>query len=275
MITAKTKICMVIGDPVEDSSSPIIHNAGYRALNLDDEFVYVASKVNVNNIAEFAMSMKILGVKGASLKLPHKEKIQPYLDRIDPIAEEIGAVNTIVNDGGRLTGYNTDYIGAINVLKEQKELKGANVSILGAGGAGKAFIYGLTSSGCNVTIYNRTVSKAKYMAEKFGCNFSAFDDQSQIKEADIICNTTSVGMNTNESPVDGKLLHSGQIVFDAVYSPFETKLLKDAKSNGAKIIHGTELLVELGSAQFKLFTGHDGPKQAMREALMEYLKNAR
>lgn len=271
MSTNDKKICMIIGDPVEHSLSPIIHNAGYKALGIDDEYEFIAREVKPEDLQGFVQRMREENIPGISCTIPHKETVIPYLDKIDQTTKSIGAVNTIVKENNTLHGYNTDWIGAVEPLVKVCDLKGSSAAVIGAGGAGKAFVYGLVNAGCRVTIYNRTLEKAKALAIQFGCEFKALSDQDQIKNDDIVCNTTSVGMNSDETPVDKANLHSGQTVFDAVYSPLKTRLLKDAEEKGARTILGTEMLLHQGFAQFKLFTGQEAPEAAMRKALMENL----
>lgn len=271
MKTNGKKICMIIGDPVEHSLSPVIHNAGYKALGIDDEYEYLQENVKSEDLENFIKKIRDKNIAGVSCTIPHKESLLPYLDKIDKTARIIGAVNTIVNKDQVLEGHNTDWIGAIEPLIKIYDLKGSRAAVIGAGGAGKAFVYGLTNAGSKVTIYNRTLDRAKPLAIQFGCELKALDDQAHIKEADIICNTTSVGLDSDETPIDKSNLHNGQVVFDAVYSPLETRLLKDAKSAGAKTIPGTEMLLHQAFAQFQLFTGHKAPEDAMRRALMEAL----
>lgn len=274
-INSSTKICMGIGDPIKQSLGPVLHNIGYGALGIDDKFVYVSSRVKPEALKDFMNGARAMGLRGITCTLPHKEAVMEYLDEIDDDAQKIGAVNTIVNNEGILKGYNTDFIGVIKPLKSITGLKGKKAAVIGAGGAAKAFIYGLITEGCEVTVYNRTTDKAKALAERFNCAYSPLDEQSGIKNADIVCNASSVGLAgskmADKSPVDADKLSSNQIVFDAVYAPLETKLLKDAKVVGANIIHGTEMLLYQGDAQFKLYTGYDAPEQEMRKALMEKL----
>ncbi len=275
MITAQTKLCMVIGHPVSHSLSPLIHNAGYQALGIDGEFVYVACDVDPESIAEFVTGIRVMGVRGVSCTIPHKEIILPHLDEVDSIAKQIGAVNTVVQEKGVLRGYNTDWMGALVPLKTTTPLKGKKVAVIGAGGAARAMVYGLVREGAVVTVYNRTLEKAQELAQTFGCEAAPLTDYDAIKAADIICNTTSVGMYPHEeqTPLPGDLLRSEHIVFDAVYAPYETKLLRDAKAKGAHVIHGTDMFLAQAMAQFKLYTGHDAPEKAMRTALMKGIKS--
>lgn len=270
---AATK-CMVIGHPVRHSLSPVIHNAGYKALGIDGKFVYVARDVSPDQISDFVNEVRSAGIRGVSCTMPHKEIIMPFLDEIGPIAEAIGAVNTVVNNKGRLHGYNTDWIGAVEPLKAVTSLKGKKVALIGAGGTARAMTYGLVREGALVTIYNRTLEKAKQLAEEFNCKAEPLQNSESIKAADIICNATSIGMNphADRALIQDVLLLARHIVLDAVYSPYETKLLKDAKLAGAKVIHGTEMLLWQAMAQFKLYTGQEAPEKAMRNALLAEIK---
>lgn len=271
MKSVATKCMVVIGHPVSHSLSPAIHNAGYKALGIDGEFVYTARDVRPEQIRDFVNDVRSTGIRGVSCTMPHKEIIMPLLDEIDPIASKIGAVNTVVNENGCLHGYNTDWIGAVEPLKAVTELKGKNVALIGAGGAARAFAYGLTREGAVVTIYNRTQKKAEDLAKDFNCKAEPLQNPESIKLADIICNATLIGMKPEEDqmplPAPAELLLPTHVVFDSVYSPYETKLLKAAKNAGATIIHGTEMLLWQAMAQFKLYTGYGAPEQAMREAL--------
>lgn len=271
-MTKGLKHCVIIGDPVEHSLSPIIHNAGYIALGISDKYQFTALRVSPKEIKNFIAELRTSDIVGVSCTVPHKELVLPYLDEIDEVATEIGAINSIVNDNGHLKGFNTDWVGAVEPLIKLVDLKNKNVAVLGAGGAARAFVYGLKKSGANVTILNRTLEKAKSLAIQFASEFLPLSDQAKIAQADIICNTTSVGLNDPlSSPIGPNILNSSQIVFDAVYSPQKTKLLKDAESAGSKIIYGSEMLLFQAYEQFKLFTGLEAPEKAMRQAMEENL----
>lgn len=271
MISATTKICMVIGDPVNHSLSPLLHNTGYRAAGMDDKFVYVACKINPKRIAEFTAAMRAMGIRGASCTVPHKEIIMPYLDAIDPVAEKIGAVNTVVLEKGKLHGYNTDWLGTIAPLNALTTLEDKRVVVIGAGGAARAMVYGLIREGALVTVCNRTVEKAEALAHEFGCHAASLSSSDAIRGADIICNATTIGMHEDKSPVNSQLLNSRHIIFDAVYAPYETRLTKDARTASAQVVHGTEMLLHQAIAQFKLFTGRDAPEDAMRSVLLDHV----
>jgi shikimate dehydrogenase len=267
-ITAKTKLCMVIGDPVEHSLSPQMHNAGYEALHIDDQYVYVACHVAVKNIEDFVKGVRSMQIRGVSCTIPHKIAVLAHLDQVDDIAKKIGAVNTIVNNNGELIGYNTDWLGILNPLEQLIKLQNKTVALIGAGGAARAVAYAVTSKGAHLAIYNRTLSHAKDLAEEFNGKDFSLDEIGNAQSADIIINTTPVGLeNKNETPIPKEFITNKHIVFDAVYGTHETQLVKDAKEKGAKTISGIEMLLYQGFAQFKLFTGHNAPVEAMRKAI--------
>jgi len=260
---------MIIGDPVEHSLSPQMHNSAYTKLGIDQEFVYIASRVMPKNLKRAIDGIRALGIKGVTITIPHKEAVLPYLDGIDETAEKISAVNTILNRDNKLIGINTDWIGVVTPLEKITTLQGKNVAVIGAGGFAHAATYAVVSKGAKVKIYNRTVEHAKTLANKFDCDFGSLKDVTEVKNADIIINATSVGMEEEKAIIEKKLMQKRQIVFDAVYVPYETTLIKEAKEQGATVIHGTELLLYQGVAQFELFTGVKAPVETMREVIME------
>lgn len=272
-ITARTKLCMVIGDPVEHSLGPQKYNTAYQRLGIDDKFVYVACRVKISDIADFIKGVRAMGIRGVSCTMPHKAEVMKYLDKIDPVAGKIGAVNTVVNDDGYLTGYNTDWLGATIPLERVASLRGKTVALLGAGGAARAIAYGVKECGAKLTIYNRTAGKARELAEAVGAGTGSIDNLDAVRDMDIIINATSVGMQpqTNATPLAKQYIRQGHVVLDAVYVPYETRLLREARQQGATVIHGTEMLLHQGIAQFKLYTGQDVPEDMMRDILDSYL----
>lgn len=274
MITARTQLCMVIGDPVTHSLSPIMHNAAYAALGIDGQFVFVARTVATADIAIFLKAARAIGIRGIACTLPHKREVMKYLAHIDPVAKTIGAVNTIVCEDGILTGYNTDWPGAVLPLENVTSLAGKEVAILGAGGVARAIIYGVKQRGARVTIYNRTEEKAKHLAKEMGVIAKPFTDIGSVRHADIIINATAIGMypNTTESPIPNDCIESHHIVFDAVYVPLETALIKAAKKKGAQTIVGAEMFLHQGMEQFFYFTNRKAPEDVMREILYKTLQ---
>jgi len=270
-ISAKTKICLIIGDPVEHSLSPAMHNAGYEALGIDNQFVYLGAKVKIDDVEVAVQSMRKMGIHGLTCTIPHKVKVMKFLDEIDEIARRIGAVNTVLNQNGKLIGFNTDWQGAVIPLERITVLSDKKVLVLGAGGAARAVVFGLLKRGAKVKIFNRTKEKAINLAREFNCQTTNLNNESEIKDFDIIFNTTSVGMKPlkNETPISTKFITNKQIVFDVVYVPFETKLLREAKKRGATIIHGAEMLLHQGTAQFEIYTDHKAPEEVMKKILYE------
>ena len=236
-------------------------------IGIDDQFIYLSAEVKPENLKMAIEGMKGFDIKGMSVTIPYKQVIMKYLDKIDKDAETIGAVNTIVNKDGKLTGYNTDWTGALTALEKRVKLKGKKVALIGAGGAARAIVYGLTKKGAIIKIFNRSIDKAKQLAKAFRCEYTDLKYLDEIVKMDIIINATSVGMNKDKSPIDKKFLRENHIIFDVVYSPKETKLIREAKQKGAKIVYGYEMLLYQGIAQFELYTGMKAPSETMRKTL--------
>jgi len=280
-ISGKTRVCGIIGDPVEHSLSPAMHNAAFQKLKLD--FVYVAFKVGRDKLREAIVGAKSLDIRGLNVTMPHKNAVMKHLDEIDPMARSIGAVNTILNDKGKLIGYNTDGIGALKALKESDiSLNGKKLLLLGAGGAGKAIAFHMAEEVQELKILNRTTSKAKDLAEvlcrKFGKKIdgntlSATTIKKELADADIVVNATSVGMHPkdDQSPIVPSWLRPNLCVMDIVYNPIETKLVKDARSVGAKVVSGVEMLVYQGVASFEIWTNRPAPVKVMKQAILDKL----
>ena len=264
---------MIIGDPVEHSLSPAMHNAGYQALGIDNMFVFVAAHIQTGKVKDAIQAVRVMNIRGLTCTIPHKVEVMKYLDEIDPIAEKIGAVNTVVNEKGKLKGYNTDWLGTVAPLeKVLGTIEDKTVAMIGAGGAARAMAYGVLDRGAKLTIFNRTPEKAEELARDLDGSVSVKtlpELASEIPMQDIILNATSLGMGERieDSPVQKELIHSGQVVFDAVYAPRETKLLREAKEQGAQTIQGIEMLLHQGTAQFELYTGHKAPVEVMRKVL--------
>lgn len=272
-ISAKTRMCIIIGDPVEHSLSPAMHNAAYNALGIENDFVFTAAHVLPENLETAVKGVRALGVRGLTCTIPHKVEVMKFLDSIDPVAKDIGAVNTVLNENGILTGYNTDWVGAVTPLEQKTSLEGKKVAILGAGGASRAIVYGVTQKKATVTIYNRTLETAKTLAGEFKAHAKDMKDLSGLAHADIIINSTSVGMGdaAGVSLVPPEMLHKDQIVFDAIYKPHQTKLIKDALTAGAEVVYGYEMLLHQGVAQFEIYTGKKAPIDVMEEVLTSNL----
>lgn len=261
------KVCVSIGYPIKSSKSPSLHTIGYKALGIEDQFIYFRAEVKPESLKMAIDGVRSLNIRGVSVTMPLKEEIMKYLDEIDETAKKIGAVNTVLNEDGKLIGYNTDWVGAIIALEKKKNLKDKKAAVIGAGGAARAIVYGLCKKGAKVKIFNRTLERAEELAKEFGCSFGEMGDIREIGEYEIIINATSVGMNEDKSPLPKEFLNRNQIVLDAVYSPKETRLIKDAKDKGAKVVYGYEMLLYQGVEQFKMYTGLDAPVEAMRKVL--------
>jgi shikimate dehydrogenase len=271
IVKSLKKICCLIGDPVEQSLSPLIHNAGYQALGIN----YVYLPFQVKDIKRAIEGIRGLGIRGASITLPHKTTAIKYLDRLDPLAEEIGAVNTIVNDEGVLTGYNTDGDGALQALEEVTSLGGKKAVLIGGGGAASAIALGLKKNGVELVVLNRTEDKARKLAKQVNAEDSGdLEKLSLIASADILINATSVGMwpQASQSIIPQRLLHNKLTVFDIVYNPRETRLLIEAREKGCAIVYGYKMLLYQAARQFELFTGRQPPLAAMESALTQALE---
>lgn len=270
-ILKKIRLCYFVADPVEHSMSPQMHYAGYKALGIENNFLFLRKRVSPKNLKKFIEEIKEnSNFKGASISIPHKVEIMKYLDEVDEIAEKIGAVNTIVKNDKKIKGYNTDYLGILNPLKQKIILKDKKAAIIGAGGAARAAVYALISQGAKVTVFNRDVKKAKKLAHDFDCQSDPLDNINRVSDFDIVIHATKVGMDPKDKPIiPGSLVKNNQIILDVVYSHTmpETKLIKEALKAKATAISGIEMLLYQGVAQFELFTGKKAPIEAMRKAL--------
>ncbi|MFT4297622.1 MAG: shikimate dehydrogenase [Candidatus Woesearchaeota archaeon] len=281
------KKIMILGDPVEHSLSPIMHNTAFNYLNLEKEFQYGKMRVSLDGLAAFVELIRMGNIYGASVTIPHKIAIKDYVDKMTKEAKLIGAVNTIyVEDDGqkKIVGHNTDGIGCLSALKEQGvKIQGKKVAIIGAGGAARAiaFTFALNDPK-QISIINRTEEKAKFLAEEIRSKTKALVVGSSIKRSheviknsDIIINTTSVGMKGHESGkslIDPELLNSTQVVMDIIYIPEKTKLLSDAEEKGCKIINGVGMLVHQGAEAFKIWTGKNAPIEIMKQTVLNTLR---
>jgi shikimate dehydrogenase len=281
-ISGKTRVCGVIGDPIEHSLSPIMHNAAFEALGLD--YVFLAFKVKPAYVADAVNGMRALNIRGLNVTMPHKKTVMANLDRIDLSAQIINSVNTVLNKENLLFGFNTDGVGAVKALRENGvELKGRKVLLLGAGGAARAIAYAMAKEADELTVLNRTVKQAQALTKLLektankrivAGSLSPEDIQQNLRDSDILINATSVGMkpHPDETPVPPKLLRSNLSVMDIVYNPLETKLAKDAKAAGAKVISGVEMLIYQGAASFEIWTGKSAPVEVMRKAALTHLE---
>ena len=267
-VNGTTKIYGIMGNPVSHSLSPAMHNAAFEAQDLNK--VYVAFEVT--DVARALDGFRALGIGGVSVTIPHKQAVIPHLDTIDPVAQKIGAVNTLLIEDEHIRGYNTDWIGANQALKPIVDLPASTVLLLGAGGAARAIGFGLQEKGATVILANRTVAKGQALARDLNCEFYPLEDIKNLK-ADALVNATSIGMtpNVEATPVTKAFLKNIPVVMDIVYSPQETRLLREAKLVGCKTVNGAYMLLYQGVAQFELWTGRKAPVDIMREKLFSKL----
>ena len=269
MIDANTSLLGLIGNPVAHSLSPLMHNQALEATGCNA--VYLA--FCVTDLGAALKSINALNVKGLSVTLPHKVAVLEYLDDIDDLATKIGAVNTIANHNGKLTGYNTDCQGAINALQNRTTLDGKSVAIIGAGGAARAIGFGLATDAGRLTILNRTRQSGERLAADLQAEFLPLDE-CQPKRYDILINTTPVGMHpdTAATPIAKQALSNEMVVMDIVYHPLNTRLLKEADDKGCLTINGVDMFVFQGAHQFELWTGKKAPVAVMRQTVLQALQ---
>lgn len=282
-ISGKTKVCALIGDPIEHTMSPAMHNAAFNELGLD--YVYVAFGVKPEELAGAINGMKSLGMPGWNVTIPHKVNVIPLLDKLDPLAEKIGAVNTVVNDNGILTGHNTDATGFLQAMLEKGvEPEGKNIAIMGAGGAARAVSFILADRGAYPVILNRieeldwAENLAAMISKEFDIDVPAMELTKEnlgkvLDDAGILVNATSVGMSPNDdvSPAPAELLKADLTVYDVIYNPIKTRLLRDAEASGATIIGGIDMLVWQGIMAFEKWTGQKPPFDLMKSQAMKFL----
>jgi shikimate dehydrogenase len=268
-INGSTEIYGIIGNPVAHSLSPIMHNSAFEALGLNKAYVPFPA----TNVEKALAGCRALGVRGLSVTIPHKETVLAHIDSIDPVAEKIGAVNTLVFDEDKkIHGLNTDWIGANRALADKLDLQGKRILLLGAGGSAKAIGFGLLEAGAQVTLASRTQSRLETLADILQCDSLPLAEIDCV-QADVLVNATSVGMKLigDVSLVPSACLANFQVVMDIVYSPLETKLLREAKSGGCEVINGLSMLLYQGVAQFEAWTGEEAPVEVMRGALMNII----
>jgi len=284
MISGKTRVCGVIGDPIEHTMSPVMHNAAFKQMGID--YLYIPFKVKQEELARAIDGVKALNIRGLNVTIPHKVAVIQFLDKLDHLAEKIGAVNTIVNDDGVLTGYNTDGAGFLQALLEKGiESRGKNTVILGAGGASRAISFSLADRDANLVILNRRLELdwAEELASRISQTFSKEVKALELNRenlarvldrADIVVNATSMGMtpNIDETPVTSDLLKPDLIVFDIVYNPIKTRLLREAEAAGARTVSGLDMLVRQGALAFEKWTGVKAPIELMREEAIKELE---
>ena len=269
-----TKTYAVIGDPIDHSLSPNIHNAVFKELEMD--CTYIAYKVPKGELASGIESLKSIRIAGFNVTIPHKVEMVKYLDSVDEDCSIVGATNTVTNDNGKLKGYNTDMDGFLDPIRKRNlTIKDSKVLLLGAGGAARAIVAGFAKEKAqSITIANRTRQNANTLAQfanKVGIIANAIElDQvgESASEYNFIVNATSVGLKNEPSPISTKTINQDTVVYDIVYMPMNTELIKQSKKNGATIIYGYEMLLGQASRAFKIWHGIDAPYDVMKKALL-------
>ncbi|MFH1707516.1 MAG: shikimate dehydrogenase [Planctomycetota bacterium] len=263
-ITPATRVFGVAGNPIGHSASPAIHNAAMEALGIDAVYV----KFLVDDMHAFMRAFRAAGFEGLSVTLPHKVALMECVDEVDELSRQAGAANTVFRKGKKLACTNTDIRAAVDRLADLAGgLTGKRVAVLGAGGAARGIVYGLRQGGADILIVNRTVSRAEELAATMGCRacgYPAFTGDG----IDIVVNTTSVGMHPDidASPVEAGVLRPGMIVFDAIYNPPDTKLIRMARDRGCRTLTGVDMFLAQGEEQFRIWFGRPAPQGVMAGA---------
>ena len=285
MITGKTNVVGIIGNPVEHSLSPLMHNAAFEQLGLD--YIYVPFLVAENALKNAINGAKSLNIKGLNVTIPHKTEIIKHLDSLDKAAELIGAVNTVKFDENGTIGFNTDGIGAVKSIEEVSSVKNKKVIILGAGGAARAVAFQILIEGAgSLIIANRTSKNAlnlqKDLSDKLNADVKTVDFgeklENELLDADILINTTPIGMypDIDQEPlVKAGMMHKNLVVNDSVYNPLKTCLLKECEKANAEAISGIKMLIYQGMESFKIWTGIYPPLEIFENALKAHRKKKR
>ena len=261
MKNEQTEIYGVLGNPVQHSLSPVMHNASFKAAGINALYAAFESTDLEGSVG----GMRALGIFGMSVTIPFKTSIIPHLDELDSLAEQVGAVNTIVNVKGRLRGYNTDGLGAMKALEGKMDLSGKRCVLVGAGGAARGIGFMARERGMKLVVVNRSTEGGQALADFLECPFILLERIGEIR-ADVLIQTTPVGMfpHENASPVPNDLLQKNMTVMDAIYNPLETRLLKNARAKGCTTISGLEMFIHQGAEQFRLWTGLNPDVDIMR-----------
>jgi shikimate dehydrogenase len=267
-INSDTILFAVLGNPVSHSLGPLMHNTAFSVLGYNG--AYLAFRVT--DIGKAVVGIKALGIKGASITIPHKVSVMDFLDELDDTAKKIGAVNTIISREGVLTGYNSDGLGAVKALLEKTTIKDKNVVILGAGGAARAIGFAIISEGGRVTVINRTPANGETLAKDLGADFQPISKLNKT-ECHVLINTTPVGMmpDIDAMPVRKQDLDKIMVVMDVVYNPLKTRFLRTAENIGCQTIDGVSMFVYQGAFQLELWTGMKAPVEVMKKAVLNAL----
>lgn len=263
-IGPRTQLCGVILHPAGHTRSPAMHNAAFAALGLDA--VYVAFDVPPGSLGPALAGARALGIRQLAVSLPHKEAVIAHLDEVEDTARLIGAVNTVTLYDGRAVGTNTDWLGAVRALGRETPLEGRDVVVLGGGGTARAVVWGALARGARVTVLNRTRVRAEQLAVELGAAHAGGLEELPGLPCDVLVNTTSVGLRSDESPVPATAIPARAVVLDAVYDPPRTRFLRDAEARGARTIGGKWMLVYQAAEQIRLWSGREAPVDVMAEA---------
>jgi len=268
-IDQHTEIYGIIGRPLGHTLSPVMHNAAFEACKLNA--VYLAFETFDPEVV--LRTVRALNIRGLSVTIPYKSAVMPLLDEIDPLAAQIGAVNTIVNRNGRLLGLNTDALGGLKALEKNRIIINEKTClIIGAGGAARALAWGLKSKGARVIITNRSEAKGAALAAELDCAFTLWEKRADQK-AEILVQTTPVGMapHLNQCSVPDKIFKPGMTAMEIIYNPLETKFVQSARAKGCLTINGLEMFIRQGAEQFRIWTGLEPPLAEMRKAVLASL----
>ncbi len=265
---SQTRLCGVLGHPVGHSLSPAMHNAAFRETGFNG--VYLA--FDVTDLLSAAAGIRALDILGVSVTIPHKVSVMEYLDECTPLAKEIGAVNTVINRDGRLTGDNTDGTGAVSSLAAQTVIADRRVAVIGAGGAARAIAFTTRSHGGIVTVVNRSIKRGEVLAAAVNADFIPLAEFAG-NGYDILVNTTPLGMapHTDAMPTDPARFEPEAVVMDIVYNPLETRWLQAAKKRGCTVVDGLAMFIHQGALQFELWTGQTAPRALMRSVVLKSL----
>jgi len=281
LITSKTKIFCVIGHPIEHSMSPIMWNPALQELGID--YVYLAFDVHPKNLEKAISGIRSLDIRGINVTLPHKETVIKYLDEIDSIASKIGAINTIKNDEGTLKARNTDADGAKKSLIDAGcNISGKNIVFLGAGGVARSLAYIMAEESNSIIltdlIEERAIAVANEIKEKMKVNIEGKISNKDtinesLKKADILINATPIGMypRVEDTPITKDMLNADLFVFDVVYNPLETRLIREAAEIGCQTLGGLDMLVNQGILAFEWWTNQKPKKSLMKKKIVEFL----
>ncbi|MBW2019373.1 MAG: shikimate dehydrogenase [Deltaproteobacteria bacterium] len=267
--SGNTSVYGIMGNPVAHSMSPLMHNAAFRLLGIDAIYL----PFEVKDLPSAVAGMRALQIRGASVTHPFKTRVLELIDEIDITAKKVGAVNTLVLEGDSIYGTNTDWAGAVRSIEGLLPIKNNHFVVVGAGGAARAVVYGITRKGGKVTVVNRTRDKGLALAETFDASFAPLVDIVKVS-GDCLINTTSVGMypKVEETPVPQGVLSRYKAVVDIIYNPFKTRLLKEAESAGCMVANGLDMFIFQGVEQFKIWTGEEPPVQQMKDLVVEELE---